>query len=52
MMLGRFSAVRSKYPIPAMAIKLLMVRLTIMATVAGKALSISGGLRNGKNIER
>ena len=51
-MLGLLSIRRSAYPTPAIAIKLLTVRLTTIAAKAGKALRASGGERNGKKIER
>lgn len=52
MILGLLSTRRSMYPIPAIAIKLLIVKLTIMAANAGKTLRASGGVRKGKNIAR
>jgi hypothetical protein len=46
---GLLNTVSNTYPIPDIAIKLLNVMLTIMATHAGKMLKTSGG---GKNSQR
>ena len=51
-MFGRLNIESIRYPMTATAIKLLMVKLTIIAAHAGRKLSISGGDKNGKNSHR
>ena len=49
MMFCRLNIESTKYPFTAIAIKLLMVKLTIMAAHAERTFKISGGDKNGKN---